>query len=162
MRTSSLFGGFLWKVTFVSSFGKKSRPDSHKVEKPDLWPFPAKLFTIWGISCERLLLRVVLRKSLDLIRIKWKKPHLWPFPAKLFTIWGISCERLLLRVVLRKSLDLIRIKWKKKPIFDPFVRTCSLFGGFLVNSYFASRFGEKSRPTSGLLSMLRSDWLSYY
>ena len=47
-------------------------------------------------------------------------------------------------------------KVKENPIFDPFVRTCSLFEGFLVNSYFASPFGEKSRPTSGLLSMLRS------
>lgn len=38
-----------------------------------------------------------------------------------------------LRLLLRKSLDLI-------PICHPFVRTSSLFGGFLVKSYFCESF----------------------
>ena len=50
-----------------------------------------------------------------------------------------------LRVLFRENLEMIRIKWRKR-IFNLFVRTSSLFEGFLVESYLCESFWGKSRP----------------
>ena len=59
------------QVTFANPSGDKSRPDSHKVEKKTIFdPFVRTSSLFPGIYCKKLVLRVLLGKSVDLIRIK--------------------------------------------------------------------------------------------